>query len=92
VKLLLDAHISGTVASRLRKLGYDVIAVTADPALRSLRDADVFEIAQREGRAIVTYDRDDFEALIRAYARAGRPHQVSSSFPRSASLAGSSPA
>jgi hypothetical protein len=38
VKLLLDEHISGKVAERLRSLGYDVTAVVTDPDSRSIAD------------------------------------------------------
>jgi len=72
VKLLLDEQISGKVAGRLREQGHDVIAVAAEQSLRGLSDPDVFEIAQGQGRAVVTYNRDDFEAIIREYAEAGR--------------------
>jgi uncharacterized protein with PIN domain len=74
VKLLLDEHISGKVAERLRGLGYDVTAVVIDPDSRSIADVDVFELAQREGRAVVTYDREDFERLVRRYVRTNRLH------------------
>jgi predicted nuclease of predicted toxin-antitoxin system len=74
VRLLLDEQISGKVAERLAKRGHDVIAVTAEPALRGLSDADVFEVAQRQKRTVVTYNRVDFEAILREYAANGRPH------------------
>jgi predicted nuclease of predicted toxin-antitoxin system len=74
VKLLLDEHISGKVAGRLRDLGHDVVAVADLWKMRGRRDADVFGLAQREGRAVVTYDREDFERLVRRYIRANRPH------------------
>lgn len=74
MKLLLDEQISGKVADRLRGPGHDVIATTADPSLRELSDPDLFEVAQREGRALVTYNRPDFEAVIREYAATNREH------------------
>jgi len=74
VKLLLDEQISGKVAERLRERGHDALAVTADPALRGLSDPDLFEAAQRQKRAVVTYNRADFEAIIREYAAANREH------------------
>jgi Domain of unknown function (DUF5615) len=74
VKLLLDEQISGKVAERLRDRGYDVTAATDDPSLRGLSDPDLFEVAQREGRALVTYNRVDFEPIIREYAEANREH------------------
>jgi len=71
VKLLLDEQISGKVAERLRERGHDALA---DPALRGLSDPDLFETAQRQKRAVVTYNRADFEAIIREYAAANRKH------------------
>jgi predicted nuclease of predicted toxin-antitoxin system len=74
VKLLLDEQISGKVAVRLVDLGHDVIAATAERSLRGTGDPDLFELAQRESRAVVTYDRADFEEIVRQYAAAKRPH------------------
>ncbi|MGN6256322.1 MAG: DUF5615 family PIN-like protein [Solirubrobacterales bacterium] len=74
MKLLLDEKISGKVAERLRDRGHDVTAVTDDPTLRGLSDPDLFEVAQEEGRVLVTYNRVDFEPIIREYAQTNREH------------------
>lgn len=74
MKLLLDEQISGKVAQRLRERGHDAIAVAADPALRGLSDPDLFGAAQGQNRAVVTYNRADFEAIVREYAAANREH------------------
>lgn len=74
MKLLLDEQISGKVAERLRDRGHDVIATTADPSLRGLSDTDLFEVAQQQHRALVTYNRSDFEPLVREYAETNREH------------------
>lgn len=74
MRLLLDEQISGKVAERLRQRGIDVVAVTDEPALRGLSDPDIFEVARQQKRAVVTYNRTDFEAIIRDYAAAGREH------------------
>jgi predicted nuclease of predicted toxin-antitoxin system len=74
VRLLLDEQISGKVAERLRKQGIDAVAVAEETALRGLGDPDVFEIAQAQKRAVVTYDRDDFEAIVRECGELGRQH------------------
>lgn len=74
MKLLLDEQISGKVAERLRDRGHDVIAATDDPSLRGLIDPDLFEVAQQQGRALVTYNRVDFEPIIREYAQMDREH------------------
>ncbi len=42
--------------------------------LRGLADPDLFDYAQQDGRAIVTYNREDFLALDRAYQTHGREH------------------
>ena len=74
MKLLLDEQISGKVAERLRDRGHDVTAATDDPSLRGLGDPDLFEAAQQQGRALVTYNRVDFEPIIREYAQVDREH------------------
>lgn len=74
MKLLLDEQISGKVAERLRDRGCDVTTATDDASLRGLSDPDLFEVAQQQGRALVTYNRVDFEPIIRQYAEANREH------------------
>jgi len=74
VKLLLDEQISGKVAERLRDRDLDVTAATDDPSLRGLSDPDLFEAAQQQGRALVTYNRVDFEPIIREHAQMSREH------------------
>lgn len=74
MKLLLDEQISGKVAERLRALDHDVIAAASISGLRGGNDIFLFEFAQAEARAFVTYDRADFEAIARGYAGANRSH------------------
>ena len=74
MKLLLDEQISGKVAKLLQDCGHDAIATTADPSLRGLSDPDLFEVAQQQGRAVVTYNRPDFEAILREYVETNRKH------------------
>ncbi|HZO06031.1 MAG TPA: DUF5615 family PIN-like protein, partial [Solirubrobacterales bacterium] len=54
---------------------HDVTATTDDPGLRGLSDSDLFEVAQQQGRALVTYNRVDFEPIIREYAQLNREHR-----------------
>lgn len=66
--------------------------------MRGLSDPDLFEIAQEQRRAVVTYNRADFEPITREYAQAGREHHglvlvhpkrfPSSGFPRLAAAIG----
>ena len=72
MKLLLDEQISGKVAERLQDRGHDVTAATDDPSLRGLSDPDLFEVAQQQDRVLVTYNRVDFEPIIREYAGTNR--------------------
>lgn len=74
MKLLLDEQISGKVAERLRERSCDAIAVAEEAALRGLSDPEVFELAQAQGRAVVTYNRADFEAINLEYVEANREH------------------
>lgn len=51
-----------------------MIAATDDPSLRGLGDPDLFETAQQQGRAVVTYNRVDFEPIVRECAETNREH------------------
>jgi predicted nuclease of predicted toxin-antitoxin system len=75
VKLLLDEQISGNVADLLRRKGHDAIAVADDALLRGRSDSAIFARAQKEGRVVVTYDREDFERLAREHDGYGKGHQ-----------------
>lgn len=66
--------LSARIAEQLRARGWDVRAIDESPELRGLSDPDVFAHAQREERAIATYNREDFLALDREYASRQREH------------------
>jgi Domain of unknown function (DUF5615) len=74
VKLLLDEMLSARIAEQLRGSDCDATAVDENPDLRGLPDPDLFAHAQRVGRALVTYNRDDFLVLDREYRSQGREH------------------
>lgn len=74
MKLLLDEMISAVVAEDLRARDRDVEAGTERRELRGLADHDLFEHAQTEQRALVTYNRDDFLELDRRYRSENRSH------------------
>ncbi|MGH8934079.1 MAG: DUF5615 family PIN-like protein [Egibacteraceae bacterium] len=75
LRLLLDAHVSGRViATRLRKAGHDVLALTEERALEGLDDPLVLELAATSGRVLITHDVKDFAPLLRQWAEAGRTH------------------
>jgi predicted nuclease of predicted toxin-antitoxin system len=74
MRLLLDEQISPQVAVGLRALGHDAVGVV-EVGLRSADDAAVWRHAIQEGRAVVTYNLDDFVALAHeAYQDGSRHH------------------
>lgn len=76
MKLLLDEMLAARIAEQLRGRGrgHDVVAVDENHHLRGLADPDLFDYAQQDGRAIVTYNREDFLALEREYRAREREH------------------
>lgn len=59
-KLLLDEHLSPTIAHRLTALGFDVTSVR-DRGMLSRKDWELMPWCISEGRAICTRDDEDFE-------------------------------
>ena len=87
MKLLLDEMWSPQIAQQLRNRGYDVLAVAERPDLRGAPDANVFDAAQAEGRAIVTENVPDFRflglgALAQRRTHAGLIFTSDRTFPR----------
>lgn len=77
---------SPVVAEQLRERGYDVLAVAAEPALRAMDDAELYEGARAEGRRLVTENAKDSRPLIRREDDHGAPGILltsSRTFPRS---------
>lgn len=75
MRILLDAHVSGRHIGRpLRKAGHDALALDGDAVLSRLADGDVFALAAREERIVVTYNVSDFAGLPRQWAEARRSH------------------
>jgi predicted nuclease of predicted toxin-antitoxin system len=72
-KLLLDEHLSPTIARRLTALGFDVTSVR-DRGLLGVDDWDLMEWCSNEGRAICTCDDDDFETEHWKYLARGAIH------------------
>lgn len=69
MRLLLDEHISRTIAEQLRARGHDVLAVTELTELRGLDDDALHAWCTAEDRIIVTYDRDFALLLQQRLAR-----------------------
>jgi predicted nuclease of predicted toxin-antitoxin system len=74
VKIWLDAQLSPSIGSWLADSfeGIEVLAVQADPEIRSAKDREIFELARSAGAVVMTKDRDFVELL----ERLGPPPQV----------------
>lgn len=69
-KFHLDEHVSGALAAALRMHGFDV-TTAADAGLLEAEDEVHFEHAMREGRIIITHDRDFPTLAARGISQAG---------------------
>ncbi|MBJ7608138.1 MAG: DUF5615 family PIN-like protein [Candidatus Dormibacteraeota bacterium] len=73
------------IAEELRRRGHDVVAVAADPQLRSMTDPEVWAWAVETGRRIVTENVKDFRRLLADADGRGAPGLLftsSRTFPR----------
>ena len=57
MRFKLDENLSRSVAEMFRTRGHDVMTVR-DQELQGASDEQVFEVSVREGRTLVTLDRD----------------------------------
>jgi predicted nuclease of predicted toxin-antitoxin system len=73
VKLVLDEHLSPTIAEELRSRGHDVVAVS-EVGLRQQADDAVLAWAVGETRGLVTANYTDFRALHETYLSRGERH------------------
>jgi predicted nuclease of predicted toxin-antitoxin system len=69
MRFLLDQNADRRFAAYLRALGHDVTVVSIDYP-KGIPDRVVLDIAQREGRVVITHDRDFGELVFRH----GLPH------------------
>jgi hypothetical protein len=74
VKVLLDEHFSPAIASLLRERGLDAEAVVERSDLVEKPDLEVFDSANREGRAVVTNNIKDFRPIAAERLTDGRGH------------------
>ncbi len=91
--LVLDEHYSDTIASELRNLGYDVVAVSERRELRAMTDDELFAWAVSQGRWVVTENVADFVPIMQRAWQNGTPpvgvvYTSSRTFPRSKSGVG----
>lgn len=73
-RLLLDEMLGAKLAEQLRNRGHDVYGIAEHANLRSMRDADVLELATVESRALITLNIADFQLLDRQWASQSRTH------------------
>ena len=62
--LLLDEHYPASLARLLRTEGFDVVAISEDPALMGVPDPEVYQAAIDQSRRIVTENVRDFRPLL----------------------------
>jgi hypothetical protein len=74
VKALLDEQLSPQIARVLRERGLDVEAVAERSDLPQASDAEVFDVASREQRAVVTNNVKDFRPIAAERLADGRGH------------------
>jgi predicted nuclease of predicted toxin-antitoxin system len=74
VRTILDEQLSPQIAALLRKASYDVDVVADRDDLAGRSDRTVFEVACREGRAVVTNNIKDFRPLAAEFLAQGKVH------------------
>ncbi|MGH9122143.1 MAG: DUF5615 family PIN-like protein [Acidimicrobiales bacterium] len=87
MKLLLDEMFPAAIAEALRAGAHEVLAVQEEPTLRGLSDADVFAVAQRMERAVLTENAREYLPLVADTHARGEAHwglilTTNRSFPR----------
>ena len=65
MRFLMNENVSGTVIRTLRRQGHDVLS--AKESMRGESDPTILERARREGRLVVTHDKDFGELAFRSH-------------------------
>lgn len=73
IALYTDADVHGDLAAQLRAREYDVISAV-EAGNVDISDPSQLEFAISQGRAILTFNIQDFEPLHREYLNKGREH------------------
>ena len=73
MRFYLDEHLSPQIGMIARSGAVDVVAAT-ELGRRGRSDEDQLRFAALEGRAIVTCNYDDFDALTERFLRENLPH------------------
>lgn len=73
MKFYLDEDVSPKIGETVRKLGADAVSAH-DMNMAAAADEEQLDLAARQGRCLVTFNRNDFIELSRMYLDAGRAH------------------
>lgn len=82
MKVLVDEDLSDEIAVILRAEGVDAVHVR-EIGLSGAEDQEVLDEAARQGRCVMTRNRNDFLMLTEYYFHEGRPHHGIIIIPRS---------
>lgn len=74
MRVLLDEHLSPTIAQTLRDRGLDAVAVGERPDLIGATDRVILQVATDEERSVVTNNVRDFRPLAAEFLARGRVH------------------
>ncbi|MFQ5594743.1 MAG: DUF5615 family PIN-like protein [Anaerolineae bacterium] len=75
IRLLLDEDVHPQAAPALRRRGFDVVSMhEIGRAGRRISDDDQLAFAVEQGRAIFSYNEEDFVKLYLAWLSAGKRH------------------
>lgn len=72
-RLYLDEDVPVQIAAPLRRAGFDVLT-TREAGRLQAEDPDQLAFAAREGRVLITLNRDDFVRFTKQFAAEGAPH------------------
>ncbi len=73
-RLLLDEHFPPVLAQKLRKAGFDAVAVSELPDLQGAADEQVYQVAVAQGRRVVTENVRDFRPLLMVALSGDNPY------------------
>ncbi|NER49100.1 MAG: hypothetical protein F6J92_20885 [Symploca sp. SIO1A3] len=73
IQLYLDEDVNVLIADLIRAKGFDVTTARDAGQLR-ISDAEQLAYAVSQGRALVTHNRSDFEALVQNYFSTDKRH------------------
>ena len=73
VRLFIDEDVHDRLAEALRRKGFDAIN-TREAGRKGLPDVEQLEFATAQGRAILSFNLVDYEALAKEFFHTGKRH------------------